>query len=146
MIRGADFEHALLRIPYARYLGLAFDEAEQLFYLPFREDLVGNLRLRAVHGGALGALMENAALIWLGVTESQQRIPKPVDFSVDYLRSARAKTTFAGCEVLRQGRRVAQVQVRCWQADPSTPVAVGRGHFLLEAAEEANSEEMPPSN
>ena len=128
----AEVQAALQRIPYARYLGIGFNAVEQHFVLPFRDDLVGNARLQAVHGGALGGFLENVAMVWLGVCEQQQRIPKPVDFSIDFLRSARWGDSYARCEILRQGRRVAQAQVRCWQREYERPVAVGRGHFLLD--------------
>lgn len=128
----ARFAAALKRIPYAHYLGIQLNADSGIFTLPFRDDLVGNIHLPAVHGGAIGGFLENAAMIWLSITEDQQRVPKPVDFSLDFLRSAQARDSYAQCEVLRKGRRVAQVQVRCWQADTNKPVSVGRGHFLLE--------------
>lgn len=134
MISGERMASALQGIPYSVHLGIRFDAASQHFLLPFRDDLIGNAQLPAIHGGVVGGYLESVAILWLLVTEAQQRIPKPIDFSVDFLRSARAQDCHASCEVLRQGRRVAQAQVRCWQADFDRPVAVGRGHFLLETA------------
>ena len=63
----------------------------------------------------------------------EARLPKSVDFSIDYLRSAGPEDCHAACELVRQGRRVAQVQVRCWQADMQRPIAIARAHFLLTA-------------
>ncbi len=128
----ACFAAGLQRMPYARYLGISYAEESGIFTLGFRPDLVGNPRLPAVHGGALGGFMESVALLYLGGTETLGRVPKPVDFSIDFLRSAAARDSFARCEVLRQGRRVAQAQVQCWQQDASVLIAVGRGHFILE--------------
>lgn len=54
--------------------------------------------------------------------------------SIDYLRSARPVETFAQCELVRVGSRVALVQVRCWQTTPDNPIVVARGHFLLTEA------------
>ena len=62
------------------------------------------------------------------------RLPKSIDFSIDYLRSGRPVESFAACEVVRVGARVALVQVRCWQQNPQRPIAVARGHLLLTAA------------
>ena len=56
-----------------------------------------------------------------------------IDFSIDYLRSAHTEDSYAACAVERLGRRVAQVQIRCWQADAAKPVALARAHFLLAA-------------
>lgn len=127
-----DFETAFERISYAKYLGMRYDQANEYFVLPFRQNLVGNNNLPALHGGTIGAYLENTAMIWLLVVEAQQKLPKPVNFSVDYLRLAHARETYASCEVLKQGRLVAQASVKCWQDDPAKPVAVGRGHFMLE--------------
>ena len=120
------------RVPYAQFLGIEYDQEARAFCLPFRDDLIGNARLPALHGGVIGGFAETSAILWLLCHEQQQRIPNPIDFSVDYLRSARARDSYADCEVLRQGRRVAQVQVRCWQANRQVPIAVARAHFLLE--------------
>ncbi len=60
-----------------------------------------------------------------------EKFPKSIDFSIDYLRSGRPEETFADCEIVRIGARVALVQVRCWQKNPGYPIAVMRGHFLL---------------
>ena len=130
-----EFERILKRIPYAQYLGIAcheISESHVCFSLPFRDDLVGNARLPALHGGVVAGFAENAALLHLLLFEEQKRVPKPIDFSVDFLRSARNMTTYAECDVLRQGRRVAAVQVRCWQRDHATPITAARGHFQLE--------------
>jgi acyl-coenzyme A thioesterase PaaI-like protein len=64
-----------------------------------------------------------------------EKLPKGIDFSIDYLRSGRPEETFASCELVRVGSRVALVQVRCWQKSPDYPIAVARGHFLLTATE-----------
>jgi uncharacterized protein (TIGR00369 family) len=123
-------------VPYAGYLGLRFDlgpdQAPRL-RLPFKPTLIGNAALPALHGGVVASFMESAALLHLLLVLDEQRLPKSIDFSIDYLHSAHAEETFAACAVERLGRRVAQVQVRCWQRDPETPVALARAHFLLAA-------------
>jgi uncharacterized protein (TIGR00369 family) len=122
------------RIPYAAFLGIriARDTDGLLFQLPYAERLVGNMALPALHGGVVAGFMENAALLHLMYLEPRQvGIPKTIDFSIDYLRSAGPRESFARCEVTRLGRRVAQVQVRCWQQNPAVPVALARAHFLL---------------
>jgi uncharacterized protein (TIGR00369 family) len=122
------------RIPYAAFLGVAIDRdaGGLLFRLPFQPRLVGNAALPALHGGVVAGFMENAALLHLMHLEPRQiGIPKTIDFSIDYLRSAGPRESLARCEVTRLGRRVAQVQIRCWQENAAVPVAVARAHFLL---------------
>lgn len=132
-----DFGGFVALVPYARFLGLRVerDEAGLRMRLPFRAELVGNPALPAIHGGVTAAFMENAALLHLLLQLDQDRIPKSIDFAIDYLRSARAQDCHAACEVTRAGGRVAHTQIRCWQDDPARPIAVARAHFLLTVAE-----------
>lgn len=129
-----DFAALIAQIPYAAWLGLeAVLEADgrPTLRLPFKPMLTGNPALPAIHGGVIAGFMESAAMLHLLLRLDQERIPKSIDFSIDYLRSARTVATHAACEVERLGRRVAQVQVRCWQDLADKPIALARAHFLL---------------
>ncbi|MCG9025334.1 PaaI family thioesterase [Laribacter hongkongensis] len=129
-----DYAGIVDSIPYARLLGVQFVEESEgrlLFSLPFAERNIGNPLLPAMHGGVLGGFMENAALVQLLWVQESRETPKTVDFSLDYLRSAKPHILFARCEFTKQGKRVANMQVTAWQEDESRPVAVARGHFLL---------------
>lgn len=121
-------------IPYARLMGVEFSESGEdglLFSLPFYERNIGNTMLPALHGGLIGGFLENAALIHLMWNRDSLEAPKIVDFSLDYLRSGRAQTLYASCEITKQGKRVAHVLIEAWQEDRAQPVAVARAHFLL---------------
>ena len=128
-----DGSGLLALVPYSSFLGMQvrFEDTAPLLHLPFRNSLVGNSALPAIHGGVVAGFMESAALLHLLLVLDEDRLPKSIDFSLDYLRSAQAVDSYASCAVERLGRRVAQVQVRCWQADPAKPVALARAHFLL---------------
>ena len=102
--------------------------------LPFQDKLVGNPVLPALHGGVVAGFAETAATLHLILHLKGAKFPKSIDFSIDYLRSGRPVESFASCEVVRVGSRVALVQVRCWQQTPHEPIAVARGHFLLTTA------------
>lgn len=120
-------------IPYARFLGVEIDRSgpELECVLPFRQEIIGNAQLPAVHGGVLGAFLELTALMRLIDESGTDRVPKPITFSVDYLRSAGPQTTRARAEIFKLGRRIANVRVVAWQDDPSKPVSAGNGKFLL---------------
>ncbi|MEK8050013.1 hotdog domain-containing protein [Ideonella sp. DXS22W] len=120
-------------IPYVDYLGIRESLAgdERLYRLPFDEKLVGNPRLPALHGGVIAGFAETAATLQVIHTVGGAKQPKSIDFSIDYLRAGRPEETFARCEIVRLGARVALVQVRCWQKSPDVPIAVCRAHFLL---------------
>ena len=132
-----QYQSLLDSIPYINHLGIRVESpidntsAPLHFHLPFRAEIIGNPMLPALHGGVIGALMETAGLIQVIVSERQPRLPKVIDFSVDYLRSARATDCWATCDVARMGSRVAAISVRCWQESESRPIATARAHLLL---------------
>lgn len=124
-------------IPYVDFLGIrvAPDARQPLYRLPFHPKLVGNPFLPALHGGVVAGFAETAAILYLNQTLQGAKLPKGVDFSIDYLRAGRPEETFAACEVVRLGGRVALVLVRVWQRAPDYPIAVARAHFLLTPRE-----------
>ncbi len=122
-------------IPYARFIGVRIEEDEHgtRCVLPFREEIIGNVRLPAIHGGVVGAFIEMTALLTL-INDHQSegdRIPRPIGFTFDYLRSAGPKDAYGRAEIVKHGRRIANVRVVVWQDDPDKPVAAGIGYFLL---------------
>ncbi len=139
-----ELKAVLERIPYARFLGvqatLAGDEMTAI--LPFASHLIGNPMLPAIHGGVLGAFMEMTALAQLSVTQGLTRQPKPIDVTVEYLRSGRPVDTYARAMIRRAGRRIANVQVEAWQDSRASPIAALHGHFLITPA---TAESAPPA-
>jgi uncharacterized protein (TIGR00369 family) len=126
------------RIPYARFLGLKAELAgdEMTLILPFGMHIVGNPVLPAIHGGVLGAFMEMTALAQLSVKEGQERQPRIIDVSIEYLRSGRSLTTYARADIKKVGRRIANVYVEAWQEQRAQPIAALRAHFLIGPAED----------
>jgi uncharacterized protein (TIGR00369 family) len=100
-------------IPYARFLGVQVERSDGVLecVLPFRHEIVGNAALPAVHGGVLGAFLELTALLRLLDESGSERVPKPITFSVDYLRSTGPSTTRACAEIFKLGRRIALVHL-----------------------------------
>ena len=66
-----------------------------------------------IHGGAVGALPEHAALMQLAFELELEldRGPKIVDISIDFLRPRLLEDAFARGIIIRQGRRVANVRI-----------------------------------
>lgn len=137
MIGQEVLDAALARIPYAGFLGMRAELAgdEMTAILPFSEHLVGNPVLPALHGGVIGAFMELTAVLQLSVSEGVARQPRPIDVTVEYLRSGKPMTTFARAHIRRVGRRIANVQVEAWQEARGNPITFLRGHFLLTPVE-----------
>ena len=120
-------------VPYARLLGLApqVDGDGLITVMKFGEHTIGNAALPAIHGGAIGALLESAAIFELLYRAETIVLPKTITITVDYLRSAGALDTFARGTITRHGRRVANVHVEAWQADRAQPVATAHAIFLV---------------
>lgn len=129
-----DFSRMLESIPYARFIGLACDQFgdDLIFRLPQKEENLGNPILPAIHGGVIGGFMEMSAAIYLMMSQDTVRMPRIVDFSLDYLRAGLNRETYAECRLTRQGKRVANVMVTAWQKSRSQPIATARAHFLME--------------
>jgi uncharacterized protein (TIGR00369 family) len=135
--RTGDFARVISAIPYARYLGLAVDlvDGDPVTRMAADPKLTGNPIISALHGGTVGALLESAAILKLLWEGSGGAVPKTINITLDYLRSARAtEDTFARATITKHGRRVANVQVRAWQRDEGKPIAAAHAHFLLKTS------------
>lgn len=138
-------------VPYIGFLGVQFDRRgdELTAVLPFRDDLIGNPLLPALHGGATAAFLEVTAIIvlsWSLLWDDMEkaaggaavidpanlpRLPKTIDFTIDYLRTGLPRDAYARARVNRSGRRYASVHVEAWQDNHARPFAQASGHFLL---------------
>ncbi|MFI5398886.1 MAG: PaaI family thioesterase [Candidatus Binatia bacterium] len=126
-------DEIVTRIPYARLIGIEARASGEgwITHLTFRDGIVGNRRLPAIHGGVVGAFLEMAALVELIHQTGGDRIPKPINFNINFLRSAGPLDSIARAEVVKLGKRIAHVRVIAWQDDPERPVATGYGNFLV---------------
>jgi uncharacterized protein (TIGR00369 family) len=124
---------ALAAMPYAGLLGMGagIRDDELITRMPFRDDLVGNTWLPALHGGAIGAFLELTALIGLRLRAEDGRAPLTIGVTVEYLRPGRPKETFARPLFKRLGRNIANVHVEAWQDESRTPIALLQGRFLV---------------
>lgn len=138
-------------VPYMSWLGVQFDRRgdELTAVLPFDEKLIGNPALPAIHGGVTAAFLEMTAIIELSwstmwedmesgriqpdadVPDSLPRLPKTIDFTVDYLLSGLPRDVYARARVVRSGRRYASVHVEAWQDNRAKLIAQATAHFLM---------------
>jgi len=128
-----DVNALVAAVPYCAFLGVTarLDGERVILEMPFDAKLIGNPVLPAIHGGVIGSLLETAAIVQTVWATRSAALPKPVDITVDYLRSGRPVTSFASATLARQGRRVVNVHATMWQDDEAKPIAGLRGHFLL---------------
>jgi uncharacterized protein (TIGR00369 family) len=121
-------------LPYAKLLGIQTQDKGEalLFHLPPRHSNVGNPTLPALHGGAIAGFMEMAAAIYLLINMPIPKVPRVVDFSIDFVRPGQLQDTYASCSVVRQGRKLVNVAIHAWQRDQTAPIATARAHFLID--------------
>ncbi len=143
--RDAALAALVERVPYIQFLGISFDRRgdELTATLNYDEKLIGNPMLPALHGGATAAFLETAAIIelswqmiWPSIESDshelpQLRMPKTIDFTVDYLRSGLPRDAYARARVNRSGRRYASVHVEAWQDNREKLFAQATGHFMM---------------
>jgi uncharacterized protein (TIGR00369 family) len=124
---------ALAAMPYARRLGVraVMEDGAMIATLPFRDDLIGNAAIPALHGGAIGAFLEAAATLQLCVVGETAKPPLTLGITIEYLRPSRPRDTFARATIKRLGRTIANVHVEAWQDEKGTPVALLQGRFML---------------
>ena len=122
-----------MTIPYSDLLGLIEepgDDAPTLL-MHFGMHVIG--RPGFLHGGAIGGLLEMAAVAALKqalAAEGGGRI-KPINLTVDYMRGGRDKPTRAKGVVTRLGKRVANVEAIAWQDERDRPIAAARMNYLI---------------
>jgi uncharacterized protein (TIGR00369 family) len=128
-----DLDAIISGSPFCRFLNVRaeVDPRGVLAILPIRDELVGNVMLPALHGGAVASFLEIACLLQLAHETGTSAPARAIDISVEYLRPARREDTFARARILRLGRRVAVVHAEAWQGDEDKPVCLLQSHLRL---------------
>lgn len=128
-----DYQSVIDNIPYMKFLGLTVsaDNNGPIVTMPGSEHIIGNPVLPAIHGGVVGAMLESTAIMHLIWAQESRQVPKIVNLTIDYLRSARVVDTHAQATITKHGRRIANIRIEAWQADRAKPVAAAHAHFLL---------------
>jgi uncharacterized protein (TIGR00369 family) len=135
-------DHDVLRqvmeelIPFNRVLGVRvveIDHGHVRLEVPFRPELIGDPMRQALHGGVISALSDAAGgcAVWSAVEEPRSRV-STIDMRIDYLRPGRSETLVAAADVVRIGRRVGVVDMRCFHPSaPAESIATGKGVYNI---------------
>ena len=118
-------------VPFNRVLGLKGESVEEgrcVLRLPVRDELIGDPRRPAIHGGVISSLMDTAGGVAAWSALGEDETVSTVDLSVDYLEPAGMDGDLrADAQLLRKGNRVCHVRVSVTQG--AVLVAEGRAVY-----------------
>lgn len=112
---------------YAKTIGIELDHwdgGNPALAVDYRNGVCGNPGM--FHGGVVGGLLELAAMAALEANLLARGSPAkltPINSTIEYLRVAGEQRTYAAGEVVRAGRRLANVRATAWQDSPDKPAA-----------------------
>lgn len=122
-------------IPFQKMLGVRvslIEEGRVRLFIPYREDLIGDARRPALHGGVISTLADlcGGFAVWTRC-RLDDRIAT-IDLLVDYLRPAAARDLYAEATVRLLGNRVGNAHVVIWSdGSPDQHVAEGRAVYNI---------------
>lgn len=134
------------QLPFNRVLGVtvtSVDADSGTMMFSTREDLIGNVFHRTLHGGAISAVMDavggltaSASLVHRAVDLCENEIREmlarvgTIDLRVDYLRPGKGERFAATGRIIRSGRKVAVVRMEMHNEE-EVLVAVGTGTYMV---------------
>lgn len=97
-------------IPFNKLIGIQLVEIKEGFAklrVPFKDELVGNPMVRALHGGLIATVMDTAggAAGMTTLTSFEDRF-STIDIRVDYLRPGQEKDLIVEGKINRSGNRI----------------------------------------
>ncbi|MBL4725350.1 MAG: PaaI family thioesterase [Rhizobiaceae bacterium] len=123
------------KLHVANWLNVSASSEPGLFQHRFADHHIGNPFIRSLHGGVTAALSEYCAeqvvLQELGMTVRCRLTSN----SMNYLRVTKSEDVFVRATITRLSRRMAFVDVTCWQDDESNPVTHGQCNIRIIRAE-----------
>ena len=138
-----DFYYKLFNdyIPFHKTIGLELIEIGEGFakiHVPFKADLIGNPKIKSLHGGVIGTAIDAAGgFAGMSVLNMLEDDIATIDMRVDYLRSIREKDIFVEGHVARNGKRIITTSMKAVLED-GTLVAEGRGAYNVIRRGEKN--------
>ena len=107
------------------WLAFFTDDEKGKYLLHFKDHHIGNPMIRSIHGGVTASLIEMCAEHMVLTEMGNQTSVQLVSSSLDYLRVSKDTDIHARANIVRIGKRLAFVDVWCWQDDENTPITRG---------------------
>ena len=106
-------------IPIHKHFGLKVDTIEKDFIrvrVPFRKDLVGDIRTNHWHGGIIATILDSVGgAIGIANFNSTEDKLSTIDLRVDYLRFADGKDLIFEGKLVRMGNRIMVTKMKAFQ-------------------------------
>ncbi|HMV14231.1 MAG: hotdog fold thioesterase [Chitinophagales bacterium] len=120
-------------IPFNKYIGLELVHIEAGFAkatIQFKQELVGDIRIQAIHGGVISAAMDAVGGVagMTTLTSVEDKIVT-VDMRVDYIRSARNTDLRIEANIVRSGNKIITTNMQVFAVNDNILVAEGRGVY-----------------
>ncbi len=118
-------------IPIHKFLGLELLVLEKGFVkvrVPFREEVVGDIRKRRWHGGIIATIMDSVGGIAGGThfTSIAHKLAT-IDLRIDYLKGAEASSIIVEGKIVRLGNRILVTKMEAYENDEL--IAEGKGVY-----------------
>ena len=118
-------------IPIHKYFGLKVNTIEKDFIrvkVPFRKDLVGDIRTNHWHGGIIATILDSVGgAIGIANFDSAEDKLSTIDLRVDYLRFADGKDLIFEGKLVRMGNRIMVTKMKALQEN--ILIAEGKGVY-----------------
>ena len=132
-----DVAEHLQHVPHSAALGMKYlthgDEYCELA-IPYAEHLVGDPDTGVIHGGAITALLDNAAGLIARPRDMHRSVAgiATLDMRIDYMRPAEPhRDVIARAHCHRRTRNVAFVRAIAYQESADDPIATCTATFML---------------
>lgn len=123
-------------IPFNKLLGFELVEIREGYAkikIPFKEELIGDPRARALHGGLIATAMDTVGgAAGMTTLVSFEDKLSTIDMRVDYLRPGKALDLFVEGEITRSGNRIIVTRMVAYQDDPERLIAEGKGVYNVK--------------
>jgi len=118
-------------IPIHKFLGLKLLVLEKGFVkvsVPFRDEVVGDIRRNRWHGGIIATIMDSVGGIAGGThfTSFDDKLAT-IDLRIDYLKGAEASSIIIEGKIVRLGNRILVTKMKAYQNDEL--IAEGKGVY-----------------
>lgn len=120
-------------IPFNKFIGLKMDDLKDGYakaIIDFKPELVGDIRIQAIHGGVISAAMDAVGgMAAITTLNSIDEKIVTVDMRVDYIRSARNTGLIIEANIVRSGNKIITTNMQVFSMNDNSLVAEGRGVY-----------------